>query len=410
MDTLDEDVLSVTISSPDDLHSLVARITPEAVSRGKVALKLRIVGIDVVSVMLAGFLPHRLGAVAKMDLALWLTDIHKTGKTLSDQELNFWSGNSAAARNLRRRLSGKEWRFRTPEGYRQKALKKGGDLGLFLCAPRLLYSSNRPKTDMSLFRTVFSRTVRREDIEVGFSGWAYTVIDGDAQAGGLSTPDIRYLIPVTRYAAGMSKGLYYTEDTEEGGEEYCGTFFYYEPESTTFLSYSTREDFFNKSQCAAVFEGKDPADTSQHIRRIANHLSGKWPADMMMTPLEAYQERLQYLKVNEWRTRGDLAPPAGDQVSGISFIDALWKTKVDPHWQDKLPYADDLPQTKRYAGYAAAMYALEDNYDQEICLGGKQRNLDVIVLTHMIGMYQVVTEVLDTRSREECFASLVYLE
>lgn len=120
-------------------------------------------------------------------------------------------------------------------------MKKGGDLGLFLTAPRLLYASNRPKTDMSLFRTVFNRTVRREDIEVGAAGWSFAVIEGE----------IQYLIPVTRYATGMPKGLYYAEDPVEG-EEYCGTFFYYEPESTTFLSYSTRADFFNKSQCSAV--------------------------------------------------------------------------------------------------------------------------------------------------------------
>ena len=41
---------------------------------------------------------------------------------------------------------------------------------------------------------------------------------------------------------------------------------------------------------------------------------------------------------------------------------------------------------------------------------GKERGLDVIVLTHMVGMYQVVTEILDTRSRAESFNSLLYLE
>lgn len=105
---------------------------------------------------------------------------------------------------------------------------------------------------------------------------------------------------------------------------------------------------------------------------------------------------------------GRTTSPLGDQPAGITFVDALvaagtggddlWKDKVDPHWRDSLPLVDDLPQTKRYVGY------------QEICLDGKQIGLDIIVLTHMIGLYQVVTEMLDTRNRDECFASLVCLE
>ena len=244
---------------------------------------------------------------------------------------------------------------------------------------------------MSVFRTAFSHTIKEENIEVGFNGWLFAEIDGE----------IRYLIPVTRYAGGMSKGLYHDENKDEN---FCGTFFYHEPQSTTFLSYSTRDDFFNKSECAVSFRGGNIKDYSLYNRTIAKHISGVWPADMMMTPSEAYKEKLSYLNTNEWRTRN------GPTVNNKTPFDDMLKDRMNPGWRDRVPFVDDLPQTKRYAGYLSGMYAMEDDLDQEICLGGKQRGLDIIVLTNMIGMYQVVTEVLDCRSRSECFANLVYLE
>ena len=56
------------------------------------------------------------------------------------------------------------------------------------------------------------------------------------------------------------------------------------------------------------------------------------------------------------------------------------------------------------------MYASEDYLDQEICKMGRERGLDIIVLTHMIGMYQVVTEILDCRNRDISFQRLLFVD
>ena len=76
---------------------------------------------------------------------------------------------------------------------------------------------------MLLFRSVFNRTIRRADIHFNT-----VTLDGE---------DWRVL-PVTRYAAGMSKGLFYETQRPEGT---CGTFYYLEPESTTYLAYKKIE-------------------------------------------------------------------------------------------------------------------------------------------------------------------------
>lgn len=369
------DVQVDALNSPQDIVSLVRRLTPQAIESGSIVVTIKYV-YEPAKLLLVGFLPYELSERNKKIIALWLQDMHKKGGTpLDRQDLNFWSMHSGAASNLQRVLQSNLWVFKTLDGHKKSALKHAGDLGLFLSAPRELYSSHRPKTAMSLFRTTFSPTVQRHQIMQGVNGWQFYV-----------TPqqDLRYLLPVTRYSKGMSRGLYYGGD--DSGKEYCGTFFYYEPESTTFLSYTTRADYFNKSVCALSFQSHNTQNRELYAPNIAKHVFGDWPADMMMTPLQAYDYKLYNLRIM-MQNAEELTPGQG-----------------------RLSFANDLSQTPRYAGMLSGLYALEDDYDQEICVAGKRRGIDVIVLTHMIGSRQVVTEVLDTRSRQDCMASLVYLE
>ena len=55
------------------------------------------------------------------------------------------------------------------------------------------------------------------------------------------------------------------------------------------------------------------------------------------------------------------------------------------------------------------LYGLEDVWDQPLCVGASKAGYDIVVLENMVGKYQVVTEVLDTRSREDSFSSLLYV-
>ena len=104
---------------------------------------------------------------------------------------------------------------------KREAVRSATSLALLLYAPEMVYKlSKRPKTDMSLFRMPQSRTISRDEIrnmkvKIGTEVWK--------------------VLPVTRYASGMSRGLYY----DERPKDTCGTFYYYEPESTTYLAYKT---------------------------------------------------------------------------------------------------------------------------------------------------------------------------
>jgi len=258
--------------------------------------------------MLAGFLPANFRQQPEQEwlATCWLADIHVTGNPLGEEELEWWTRGKANFYHARR------WVFGTVSLYKEKAIKEGGSLGLFLTCPSLLYKSNRPRTDMSCFRTVFSR----KEIPEGWSA-----------------------LPVTRYAEGMSKGLYY----KDRPKDVHGTFYYHEPESTTFLIFKRSKIFFNKTECYRKLAGEDPLKTNP---KILKHISGEIPENLL--------------------------------IEG------------------------------RYIGYADDLYAKEDYLDQDICLLGREMKLDVIVLTHMVGKYQVVTEVLDCRDRAVSYQHLIF--
>ena len=74
----------------------------------------------------------------------------------------------------------------------------------------------------------------------------------------------------------------------------------------------------------------------------------------------------------------------------------------------------DIPEfvtldRRHYAAHLLGYYAKEDSLDQILCDLARKFGYDVVILTNMVGSQQIVTEVLDTRPREESFANLHYL-
>lgn len=55
-----------------------------------------------------------------------------------------------------------------------------------------------------------------------------------------------------------------------------------------------------------------------------------------------------------------------------------------------------------------SFYAVGDGLDQILGAAGSVLGYDIIIFQKMVGCFQIITEVLDTRSREESFNSLIY--
>lgn len=229
------------------------------------------------------------------------------------------------------------WNFKPIGVLKEEGLVDGNGLMLGILAPDLVYKSGRPKTDMSIFRNSNSNRVSKDEI-VGDQWGEWKVI------------------PVTRYAAGMTRSRYYNDMTKK--QEYCGTFYYYEPESTTYLAYKKAFRSFNKTTAIkklGVTDEKllEKMDLAKSMTRVTRHINGAEPRDLIYT----YE-------------------------------------------------LEDGSKVEYYAG--RRYYAAEDYLDQDLCKVAAAAGYDIVILEAMVGSFQVVTEVLDVRSRQDSFLSLLY--
>jgi hypothetical protein len=271
----------------------------------------------------------------------------------------FWHGETVT-KDIMKLHNIKDWYFVKIGYYLDRAQKFGDSTGLILYAQDLLYKSMRPITDMSMFRGPNSRTIKRNKI-----------LNNDTI---VISNEIWNYFPVTRYAAGMSKGMYHTE--EQIGK-YCGTFYYIEPESTTLLVFKKSRSFFNKTTAMMnLYPNYNIRSFLDDNPNLEDHILGKLPADLMMSPQEYHQ-----------------IFPRGNAGKKLTTLEV-----------------NNLPDNKYYVGSEQlGMYAQEDIFDQDICLAARRDNIDILVLTNMVGSHQVVTEILDSRQREDSFKSLVYI-
>lgn len=161
-------------------------------------------------------------------------------------------------------------------------------------------------------------------------------------------------IPVTRYSQGMSRSLYY----QENNNKFCGTFYYLEKESTTFLLYQKALKTTNKLEAFLKL-----------MEQVDDNEKSKW---------EKNKQDVEFLLEEPWY-RGEIN---------------------DNYIIQKGPYFI-------YGG--RNVYAREDSLDQAICQLAKIVGYDIIILEKMPGWFQVVTEILDVRERGTSFRHLAFL-
>lgn len=247
--------------------------------------------------------------------------------------------------------------------------------------PHLLYQTKRLKTDMAMFRTPFSNLGSFLDQQLIVQEQAYTELLPKQEEPKEFYDN--YFLPVIRYAGSLDTGLYH----KTSKKDICGTFYYYEPESTTFLlgkrilvvqtKYAALRYLLAQFMSVQRLQEKNPTiKLSLDLYQSKKNLTweaGEFAPDLLYTPLE---------------------------LNNLHFF-VPHKSRVDYR-------AEEVPQIAVYAGKLLKLYAAEDGFDQPLCLAAKTAGFDLIVLTRMVGSKQIVTEVLDARSREDSFKSLVY--
>lgn len=169
------------------------------------------------------------------------------------------------------------------------------------------------------------------------------------------------LVPVTRYALSQNSTLFF------GNYQGCGTFYYLEKESSVMLAFKTY--IVAKTKYLAYFE-------------ILKRLRQKYSLD--------YSEE--------------------DDKEIQNILDNKILSKPDPMVRERVKYSKN-PDDFKDINYnlRLALYAYEDVFDDGICERGKELNIDVVIITDMIGRENCrVQEVYDLRDRIDSFRSLIY--
>jgi hypothetical protein len=309
----------------------------------------------------AGFMPNYIAdntaGIYQEDT--WILIDHYIEK-FSPEAIKFWHEERGRIEPAIGKSSHQWYLYGNIQGWRELAIRTSIALPLLMYAPDQVYRSKRPRTEMLMFRQATSLAYNRIQDD---SSYSRLVIGDSFQSKGL---------PVTRYAAGMSKGLYYDDAVDT---KFCGTFYYFEPESTTYLTFNTAAVYKNKHEAIkALIGGGNHADFTDRIVDKYYNYPEEFPySDLMLTPTE-------YMEVVHGR---DLA----------EFDEPYW-LKIE--------------QRKHYVGRHLHLYGVEDEYDQDLCKAGRDAGIDVIILTQMVGAFKLVTEILDTRERLDSFRSLAF--
>lgn len=268
--------------------------------------------------------------------------------------------------------TGVKWILFTLAAARKMARMTSEIIYLLILDPNSLYSESlRPVNDMSMFRTAGSLTL-------------------DETAFAKARDNEQEYIPVARYAVGMSQGMYYTS---KPATDKCGTFYYLERESNCLLRFKNLLIAKNKVRAYETLKKINLKRLTGTYSDIERAVAMFEDSDLNLTPLRFYKKyQRKYEKV--------------DQFMEDLLIEERHKDFGEDEERDGLQLSRTF-----YCARRMELYGLEDKFDQPICeLARDVLKYDGIILEHMVGGRQIVTEVLDTRPREESFKNLVYLK
>lgn len=208
----------------------------------------------------------------------------------------------------------------------------------------------------------------------------------------------RFILPCSRYAESKSVGLFSSSYKKEEPGNLCGTFYYFEPDSTVFITFETIKIFKNKFE--ACYNYFRLAYTKVHgsdfnideFEELVYLYSKKQTVDH---PYEKILILLARSFSNFMRTKS---------FYGSKLVDY---TLFSHDMENNLPF--DLHYEKDGKFEGRFMYAVEDAFDKVLCQVGRVFGVQIFVLTEIVSQTRVVTEILDTRSRDESLNSLAWL-
>lgn len=209
---------------------------------------------------------------------------------------------------------------------------------------------------------------------------------------------VGFYLPVLRY-----EGLYYSASSAEG--QWCGKFYFYEPESHLHLYLGNSRCFGSKVHAYVELcaESKCPPPTKIQGRYANIALDA-----MTATGQEAFPGSVKLLKtIVESRNLDDYDLERCKQFA-VPDVSAAWNNFVLSRYWSVYLSQRDLPHYNQ--NVIPALFPSDnpkaspvtigefDFLDQPICNMARGLQIDTVVLQHEIGSHDCVTEIIDTRT------------
>jgi hypothetical protein len=204
-------------------------------------------------------------------------------------------------------------------------------------------------------------------------------------------------LPVIRY-----QSLYHPESEKKN---YCGTFYYIEPESTVLLNLGRCSVFTTKVHAyialKAKLEGKSREEILDQVFDLETFNKKRmnidiWPKTQKILKLTNQQikEIMIQFYIPLLHNENDVKI-----IPGINTT-ALFPTDLSDIWKIT---TWDVPSSQ-----VNITIGITDDFDQDICKMARELKIDTLVLQKEIGETRAVTEILDTR--ENTYDNLVRVE
>lgn len=253
------------------------------------------------------------------------------------------------------------WKYATQSYLQEEALKTARSIDLLMVFPDLIYKeSKRPVNNMEMFKVPDYLKIHNVTGDT-------IILDGISY----------FYSPVTRYAQGMTRSLYFNKYKNKKSNKYCGTFYYFEPESTTYLLYE-------------------------------NFLIGRTKSEVCLDLINKSKNPTEYQDLID-QIQDIMAKPTYNKIFENKLIMTLKEAvKYIKYWDYELKY-NVLSKNNNYKRYWDFGYSSEDVLDQTICKLAKESKFDVVIFEYVVGSHQIVKEILDVRDRGDSFRHLAYL-
>jgi len=269
----------------------------------------------------------------------------------------------------------------------------------------LVYLSGRPKTTMKTMKEFVGESLTQEKL-------SYTKEDVYFinKVFGLKKNEFFY-VPVSRYGVGLS-GLYYTEIHAES----CGTFYFFEPDSTNFLKVKKFVDFNTKLHAAITLHNilQSKKNKTEEEKKLIDKIWEKIYLVAQEIWLIIINDKMwlniRGIKEEEKEEEKEKLLDQFSNYSTEDFLKYYFPAIIQFTSGRRLKYCSINPQslynTKKNA-YETDFFAVEDELDDILCAVALHLNYDIIILKNMAGKHRTVVEILDTRNRIESFSSII---